>query len=360
MESIVYNNGDLKIIDQLLLPTSLEYISIRNSLDAWKAIKLMQIRGAPAIAILGGLSVAVELMEWECCSGKGDDGVKGMGMEDLVAFVREKLDHLVTSRPTAVNLANLRLDVIAFIDKHQVHLDCNSLKLKLIEKLEDYLKKDLECNHQIGNHGYHAMSTLPSLKLNLLTHCNTGALATAGFGTALGVVRKVHSSERLACCYFTETRPYNQGSRLTAYELIHDKIPSTMICDSMVASLMTLKQIDAVVVGADCVAANGDTANKIGTCQLAIVAGYYKVPFYVAAPTTSINLKIAGGEEIKIEERPPKEMTTISGNPTSVEGVQCWNPAFDVTPHHLITAIITEKGVFKPQELSSQLKNLSI
>ena len=134
-------------------------------------------------------------------------------------------------------------------------------------------------------------------------------------------MRKVHSMERLARCYFTETRPYNQGSRLTAYELYFDKIPSTMICDSMVASLMSQKQIDAVVVGADCVASNGDVANKIGTCQIAIVANFYNVPFYVAAPATSINFKIGSGAEIKIEERPPKEMTTISGNPTTVEGL---------------------------------------
>lgn len=210
-----------------------------------------------------------------------------------------------------------------------------------------------------------------------LQHCNTGSLATAGYGTALGVVRKLHEMGRLEHVYCTETRPYNQGARLTAFELVHDKIPATLIIDSMVAALLRSKvcqiawnvkvekliveyfqNIAAVVVGADRVVANGDTANKIGTYQIAVVAKYHNVPFYIAAPLTSIDLKIQSGDQIVIEERPDREMTHVGEHRIAAQGIKCWNPAFDVTPAHLITGIITEFGVFKPDELRQKVTEI--
>jgi len=193
-------------------------------------------------------------------------------------------------------------------------------------------------------------------KSNILTHCNTGSLATSGYGTALGVVRALHEAEALGMVYFTETRPYNQGSRLTAFELIVDKIPSTLVCDSAVSWLMKTKNIAAVVTGADRVARNGDTANKIGTYQLALAAKAHNVGFYIAAPESTIDLTIASGDEIVIEERPGSEMTHINGKPISPEGVQAWNPAFDITPAELITGIITQHGVATPAKLADYLE----
>lgn len=223
------------------------------------------------------------------------------------------------------------------------------------------LQKDIEDNEAIGKEG--ANDILSKIAgdglVRILTHCNTGSLATAGYGTALGVVRTLHKLGRLEQVYCTETRPYNQGARLTAYELVHDKIPSTLIVDSMVAALMKQRNISAVVVGADRVAANGDTANKIGTYQIAVLAKHHGVPFYVAAPFTSIDVNIASGEHIVIEERPDREMTHVGDHRIAAKGITCWNPAFDVTPASLIEAIVTERGVFKPRELEDKFKKMS-
>lgn len=192
---------------------------------------------------------------------------------------------------------------------------------ELIQFIEEFLRRDISDNRSIGRFGAEAMRLYhPNVeKLTVLTHCNTGSLATVGFGTALGVIRQLLSENALELAYFTETRPYNQGSRLTAYEMVYDRIPHTMICDSMAGLLMRTRSIHAVVVGADRVTANGDTANKIGTYQLAILANYHKIPFYIAAPTTSIDLKKRTGEEIVIEQRPAHEMITFKGVNISVE-----------------------------------------
>nr|CAG4648721.1 EOG090X08IP [Polyphemus pediculus] len=189
-----------------------------------------------------------------------------------------------------------------------------------------------------------------------MTHCNTGSLATSGYGTALGVIRSLHKTGHLEHVYCTETRPYNQGSRLTAFELVYEKMPATLICDNMVAALMKQFKINAVIVGADRVTANGDTANKIGTYQIALLAKAHNVLFYVAAPFSSIDFQLASGDLIPIEERPHHEMTHIGSTRTAAPGINCWNPGFDVTPAHLITGgIVTEKGVFKPEELKQFL-----
>ena len=227
----------------------------------------------------------------------------------------------------------------------------------IVAEMEGMLEEDVRTNKMIGNLGANdIVKCLNGKKATVLTHCNTGSLATAGYGTALGVIRSLHSMDALSHVYCTETRPYNQGARLTAYELVFENIPSTLICDSMGALLMKEKGISAVVVGADRVVSNGDTANKIGTFQLAIVAQYHGIPFYVAAPISTIDFSLISGEQIKIEERPHKEMFYVGGSRVCAEGIGCWNPAFDVTPACLITGgIVTEKGVFAADNLKSLL-----
>ena len=308
------------------------------------------MRGAPAIAIVGTLSVAMELRGMNFEEGE-------QGASQLKQFIQSKFDYLKTARPTAVNIA----EAAERYTKRAVDMESNCLSTSLtvsqardalIKEMESILSEDIATNQSMGHHGAEYILRNLSEKAVVLTHCNTGSLATGGYGTALGVVRSLHSVGRLEHVYCTETRPYNQGARLTAYELVHDKIPSTLICDSMGALLMQRQKISAVVVGADRVVANGDTANKIGTYQLAIAAKHHGVPFYIAAPVTTIDFGLKSGEEITIEERPSREMLCISGQRVAAEGIGCWNPAFDVTPAELITGgIITERGVFEASNL---------
>ena len=313
---------------------------------------LHQVRGAPAIAIVGTLSVAVELRKTTFEKGE-------YGATRLKQFVESKFEYLKTARPTAVNIAEAAARFTKQASDIESNFSASSLTIfqardSLIKAMETILSSDIATNQSIGRHGAeYILQSLPD-KAIILTHCNTGSLATGGYGTALGVVRSLHSMERLEHVYCTETRPYNQGARLTAYELVHDKIPSTLICDSMGALLMQQRKISAVVVGADRVVSNGDTANKIGTYQLAIVAKHHGVPFYVAAPVTTIDFRLKSGDEITIEERPSEEMLCIGGQRVAAEGISCWNLAFDVTPAQLITGgIITEKGVFEASNLKA-------
>jgi len=277
-------------------------------------MKSYVISGAPAIAVCGVLSVAVELYNTRS---------KFDSISSVQQFVTDQLNYLITSRPTAVNMtdaAKTIIDYLIILNNKQENL---SLYIdELIQFIEQFLERDLNDNRSIGRYGAEVISqqNTSQKKLNVLTHCNTGSLATVGFGTALGVIRQLAANDALQLAYFTETRPYNQGSRLTAYELVHDHIPHTMICDSMAGLLMRTQPIHAVVVGADRVTANGDTANKIGTYQLAILAKYHQIPFYVAAPTTSIDLIKQTGDEIIIEQRPSNEMTSIKGINIAAEG----------------------------------------
>ncbi|XP_011496297.1 PREDICTED: methylthioribose-1-phosphate isomerase [Ceratosolen solmsi marchali] len=342
LQSIKWENGKLEILDQLLLPAQSKYIEITGVKDGWTAIHRMQVRGAPAIAIVGCLSLAVEIFP------KSYDK-----KEVLIQEIGEKLDYLVSARPTAVNIN------LAANELKQLMLTLSNenatpalIKEKIISRITSMLKEDIADNKAIGEHGAKEIIKNQNNKsVTILTHCNTGSLATAGYGTALGIIRSLYNNGNLEHVYCTETRPYNQGARLTAYELVHDRIPSTLICDDMVGSLMKTKNISAVVIGADRIVANGDTANKIGTYQIAILAKYHSVPFYIAAPFTTIDFSLCHGDEIKIEERPQNELTEINGVRIAAENIQCWNPSFDVTPADLISGIITEKGVFKPSEL---------
>ncbi|KAK7076867.1 S-methyl-5-thioribose-1-phosphate isomerase [Halocaridina rubra] len=352
LEAIVWNGKDLKILDQLLLPEKSEYISVKNVEDGWNVIHKMQVRGAPAIAIVGCLSLAAELVDSSHETS-----------EDLSKAVSDKLAHLVTARPTAVNMKKAASELSDLAQTLCADgMKPEELKKKVVDWCAQMLTDDVTTNRKIGDFGAIAIiEKSGKTKVKLLTHCNTGSLATAGYGTALGVVRSLHSKQQLDHIYCTETRPYNQGCRLTAYELVYESMPATLICDNMGAALMNSVKLDAIVVGADRVASNGDTANKIGTYQLAVAALHHDVPFYVCAPTTSIDLNLACGTEIPIEERPQQEMTHIAGVRIAAPGISCWNPGFDITPASLITGgIVTDLGVFKPSELSGKLKNQSL
>lgn len=317
----------------------------------------MKTRGAPAIAIVAALSLAVDV---HTRSQNGEFKT----VDEVVQFLHESIEYLKTSRPTAVNLFDAAAKLWDVIQKTAATTqDPQVVVLAYIEAAEQMLVDDVKDNKNIGKFGadYIVEHAKQKDNISVLTHCNTGSLATAGWGTALGIIRDLHKNGNLKHAYCTETRPYNQGSRLTAYELVYEDIPATLICDNMASAL--LKQnpgVQAIIVGADRVAANGDTANKIGTYQLAITAKHHGILFIVAAPSTSIDLKTKSGEDIVIEQRPAEELVIVSGirvqdsEPTSVrtaaENIGVWNPSFDVTPAHLISAIVTEQGVVTKQE----------
>ncbi|GBL76296.1 Methylthioribose-1-phosphate isomerase [Araneus ventricosus] len=311
----------------------------------------MKVRGAPAISIVAALSLAIELT-------KKDFSCK----DELYDYVIKNLNYLLTSRPTAVNLGQV-VKLITDLSEQNLKDDSVTekvMKERLLTEIEKLLVSDIRINKSISEYGGKHILESCSNPFNILTHCNTGSLATAGYGTALGVIRWLHQNNNLHHAFCTETRPYNQGARLTAYELVHDKIPSTLICDSMVASLMKSGKVSAVIVGADRVVLNGDTANKIGTYQIAVCAKYHNIPFYVACPRSTLDFSLESGNMIPIEERPSQEMLCINKTRIAAEGINCWNPAFDVTPASLITGgIITEIGVFSPSSLKDNIDKLS-
>lgn len=342
----------LSILNQLLLPHKSECIDIKTCEDAHLAITSMQTRGAPAIAIVAALSLAVELSHQD---------ISGKPAQDIATYIHGRLDYLGTSRPTAVNLfeAIHRLKHQTDISVAKVQGESNGGSVvvqEYVRAAQDMLLKDVADNEAIGRWGSQFIQSRSGGKICVLTHCNTGALATAGHGTALGVVRSLWKDQGLERVYFTETRPYNQGSRLTAYELQAEGIPSTLVCDSAVAALLQRGETKAVVVGADRVARNGDTANKVGTLQLALVAKHFGVDFIVAAPSTSVDLETESGGDIEVEMRSGEEITSTAGFTGELEkvrvqvapqGTEAWNPSFDVTPASLITAIVTERGVME-------------
>lgn len=377
LQAIKYTDGNLSIIDQLQLPYVEKYVPIRTAEEGWHAIKEMRVRGAPAIAIVAILALASELQ------GLVKDQKLSNVAEEVQVFILEKLQYLVSSRPTAVNLGDAARKLEAVVTE-RAGIDGPTgpdIATAFIQAAERFLEKDLEDNKNIGENGArwiiaHAVDS-NNTKAGILTHCNTGyvsplrdltcliicdsSLATSGYGTALGVIRSLATNNTLRHAYCTETRPYNQGSRLTAFELVHDNFPATLITDSMAGALLARKDasVNAVVVGADRVAANGDTANKIGTYGLAVLAKHHGIKFLVAAPLTTIDMATKSGDEIVIEERAPSEVTMIKGPriesgsehlsletiSIAAQGIHVWNPAFDITPSALIDGIITEVGV---------------
>ncbi|PAA51566.1 hypothetical protein BOX15_Mlig017452g1, partial [Macrostomum lignano] len=359
LEAIRYANGELSIIDQLLLPHQTVYIRIASCEEAWSAIKRMQVRGAPAIGIVGSLAMAVELKSPDTLS-QVDSSAK------LSAWLGAKWDRLVSARPTAVNLQDSRERMFRLLSTDWSAMDVAGQRLAAVEWLESQLEQDVRSCRAIGEAGANALLQSveerglvpPGGQVNVLTHCNTGSLATGGYGTALGVVRSLHNRGRLGRIFCTETRPYNQGARLTAYEIVADGLPGTLICDSMVAAAMASGRVHAVVLGADRIVSNGDTANKIGTYQIAVLARHHSIPFFVAAPLTSIDFSMRTGSEIVIEERPSDELACVAGQRIACRGIDIWNPAFDVTPAELITAIVTDTGVVPPNNVAALAKKL--
>uniref|UniRef100_A0AC34F704 S-methyl-5-thioribose-1-phosphate isomerase n=1 Tax=Panagrolaimus sp. ES5 TaxID=591445 RepID=A0AC34F704_9BILA len=304
----------------------------------------MQVRGAPLIATVGTLGLGIELEK---------RGPKNY--DELLKFIDECCEKLIASRPTAINLRNAILDIQKIIENDKNEESPNALRL--IERIQNaafqwFLNEKSENDLLLKNATICVESNYDNDEmLTVMTVCNTGSLATSSHGTALGVIRQLHFRGRLKLAIALETRPYNQGSRLTAYELLKENIPFILIADNMAAAAMQKYRIDAVLVGADQVALNGDTANKIGTYMLSVLSNFHRVPFYVVTPTSSINTLIKSGNEIRIEERPPHELITFNDKLTAPKDTPVWNPAFDITPGKLITGILTEKGNCTPEDV---------
>ncbi|KID80714.1 Methylthioribose-1-phosphate isomerase [Metarhizium brunneum] len=357
LQAVRYSRGKLEVLDQLRLPHEFHYDQVSTRQEAFDSIASMRTRGAPAIAIVASLGLAVELF---------NGPVAADSPQQVIAHIDEALDYLKQSRPTAVDLTNAINQLKARIRTSGETKA--SIIQGFIEEAENIFEKDLKTNLAIGDYGAEWLKTQVGATsdntVSVLTHCNTGSLATSGHGTALGIIRTLQANGQLRHAFCTETRPYNQGSRLTAFELVYEGIPSTLITDSMAASLFRTKKAEknivAVIVGADRVVRNGDTANKIGTYQLAVLAKHHGIKFLVAAPTTSIDLETETGNGIKIEERKREELTQVTGAVIKADGkvdestkvrvatadqrIEVWNPAFDVTPAELIDAVVTEKG----------------
>ena len=327
-----------KMVDQTVVPYEYKFVNITTGEDMFNAIRNMIVRGAPAIGIAGAHGVILFAQE----------GAKEItSREEFVNWLLEKAEYMKTSRPTAVNLmwAVEKQEEVIRNSKSDINGIIAELKTNAI-KLEN---EDIEINKKIGDYG---AEVVPK-GATILTHCNAGALATVAYGTALGVVRSAFAKDNTIQVFADETRPRQQGARLTTFELKTDGIPVTLITDGMCSYFMNKGMIDMVVVGADRIASNGDTANKIGTYTVAIAAKYHNVPFYIAAPLSTIDRNIKSGKEIPIEERSHEEVSHINGKTVCAEGIRFLNPAFDVTPNELITGIITEKGILRaPYEVS--------
>ncbi|MBI5787806.1 MAG: S-methyl-5-thioribose-1-phosphate isomerase [Candidatus Schekmanbacteria bacterium] len=340
VKTIEWNAHGVRLIDQTILPQQKIFVECKTYKDMAEAISRMQIRGAPAIGIAGAFGVALGARQIQ--AGDFDDFYRQL---DVVC--RE----LNATRPTAVNLswATDKMRKIALDNKH---LPLQQLKDLLEAKAKEVLAEDIAANRRMGAYGCQFIKDGDTI----LTHCNAGALATGGYGTALGVIRVAHEEGKKIQVYADETRPFMQGTRLTAWELMEDGIPVTLNTDSMAGYLMSLGKINLVIVGADRIAGNGDTANKIGTYSVAILAKEHGIPFYVAAPLSTIDFKIRSGQQIEIEARSEKEVTHVGNTLLAPAGVKVFNPAFDVTPNKYITAIITDKGVAKPPYVENLAK----
>ena len=325
--------GFSRMIDQTIIPYEFKKVDIKTSKDMYKAIKTMIVRGAPAIGIAGAHGVVLGAIE-------------NKNSENFVEEIKNIAKYLDSSRPTAVNLHWALNEQIKVVEENKDKTNEEIIEL-LIEnaiRLED---EDIAINKKIGEYG----SEIVPKGATILTHCNAGALATVGHGTALGVVRSAFQKDNTIKVFADETRPRGQGARLTTFELTQDGIDTTLITDGMGAYFMNKGMIDVVITGADRIALNGDSANKIGTYMVAIAAKYHNIPFYIAAPKSTIDPAIKSGNEIVIELRDKEEVTIINDKPICTDKVNVINPGFDVTPAELITGIITEYGIFKPNEI---------
>ena len=329
MDAIRWKGTALALLDQTRLPVEEVWDDYTDYRAVAEAIRRLVVRGAPAIGISAAYAVCLAALEHQDRPGDFRPGLEAA------------LETLAASRPTAVNL-------FWALDRMRGVLEAQGWTPQaipaLIREAEAIHREDIAMNRKMGKHG----ASLVPKGARILTHCNAGAIATGGYGTALGVVRAAHAAGHVAMVYCDETRPLLQGARLTAWELVKDGIPATLITDGMAASLMAQGKIDLVFLGCDRMAANGDFANKIGTYSVAVLAQYHGIPFYTVLPSSTIDLTIPDGKHIVIEERSPEEVTHFAGVQTAPEGVGVYNPAFDVTPHQLLTGIVTEKGVIHP------------
>lgn len=332
MRPLEYCNGVLKLIDQTLLPTEHKIVELTNYTQVADAIRDMIVRGAPAIGVTAVYGVAIAAK-----------AINTDSKEEFFHELKNVCDIIKGTRPTAVNLF---WAVDRVYDKAVSNKDKSIDEIKKLIEEEAFImdKEDVESNRAIGKYG----NELIKENSTILTHCNAGALATCDYGTALGVIRAAHEAGKNVKVFADETRPYLQGARLTTWELMQDNIPVILICDNMAGHFMKEGLIDCVIVGADRIALNGDTANKIGTYTVAVLAKENNIPFYVAAPISTIDFSIETGKEIPIEERKSEEITHIKGIRVAPEGVNVRNPAFDVTPSKYIAAIITDKGIIYP------------
>jgi len=338
LETIVFENKSLRIIDQTQLPVNLEYIELPALEDVISAIKKLKVRGAPAIGVTAAWGLYIHALNLH--------STNSLNSENMNIAARE----LISSRPTAVNLKWAVDRMLAAVKEY--FNDSGKLLEKLKQEAAKIHAGDKETCSQIGGHG----STIVPAEAEILTHCNAGSLATGGMGTALSVIYKSAEQKKKVHVYADETRPLGQGARITYWELEKNNIPVTLICDSMAAALMQQKKINLIIVGADRITGNGDTANKIGTYSLAVLADYHKIPFYVAAPVSTIDFSLDCGSKIPIEHRDAGEILDFWNMPKEAD-FNVFNPAFDVTPHDLITGIITEKGIItKP--INTNLNNL--
>ncbi|WDV48195.1 S-methyl-5-thioribose-1-phosphate isomerase [Clostridiaceae bacterium M8S5] len=340
MRAIDFKEDILYLIDQRRLPIHEELFECKTHSEVEYAIREMVVRGAPAIGATAAYGVVLAAKEF-----------MNDNKEDFLGKMNDALDFINKSRPTAVNLMwaikRMRNKLSEYKD-----LDTKQIYTKLKEEADIILKEDIQTNKQMARHGN---EVIPK-GATILTHCNTGALATAGYGTALGVIREAHYTGKDIFVYADETRPRLQGGRLTAWELVKENIPAKLVADNAAATLIRDGKIDVILVGADRIALNGDTANKIGTFMLSVIAKRYNVPFYIVAPVTTIDFDIETGEDIEIEERSSEEVTHVFGNRVAPMGIDVYNPAFDVTPHENITGIITEEGILKPPFKESIIK----
>jgi methylthioribose-1-phosphate isomerase len=333
VETLRWRKGKLEMIDQRILPARFRYLSYRDARGVAEGIRSMVVRGAPAIGVAAGYGVALEAL-----------GL-AQRIKDPKKFIRELekgIRTLAKSRPTAVNLF-WALERMERVCKRNARLGLSALARRLLGEAQSIHREDVAINRAMGRHG----SKLLKSGMRVLTHCNAGALATAGHGTALGVIRSAVFQGKKISVVADETRPFLQGARLTCWEMVQERIPVTLISDNMAGHLMAQGEIDAVIVGTDRVAANGDVANKIGTYMVAVLARRHGIPFYVACPKSTMDLRTPHGSRIPIEERDPAEVAGYRNIRWAPQGVKIRNPAFDVTPARLVTAIIHEGGVIR-------------
>lgn len=335
IQTIKWDKGAIKIIDQTLLPNKLVYLKFRDVKEFWHAIKKLQVRGAPALGVAAAYGAYL--------------GIQHSRAKNYAEFIRE-LDRVIkfigAARPTAVNLF-WGLDRMRAAAVRNRTGSVAAIKKALLAEAHKVYEEDRVICRKMADHGARLIKNGDVI----LTHCNAGALATADYGTALGVIYRAKEQGKRIKVYADETRPLLQGARLTAWELMREGIDVTLICDNMAAHVMSQGKVTKVVVGADRITKNGDAANKIGTYGVAVLAKYHRIPFYVVAPVSTIDFNLSHGRQIPIEERCGEEITTIHGKMLAPKGVKTYCPAFDVTPAALITAIVTEKGVFKPDEI---------